>query len=207
MMIFILPAVLVALTVHEFSHAISAYKFGDRSALLEGRLSLNPVKHIDPTGFLMLLLLGFGWAKPVVYDPSNIKHKKLARVVIAIAGPLSNLLLGIVFAMIYGYMAKNVDFLLKAQNKSLEHLLINLVLYMGSINFGLGIFNLIPIAPLDGSHVLSVVCNLNRRQEMLYMEWGMPILLVLICSDLILNIDLLPIHIPVSWLFKTFAGF
>ncbi len=204
-MVFILPAIVVALTIHEFSHAFVAAKFGDKSARLQGRLSFNPMKHIDPFGFLMLMFLGFGWAKPVVYDPRYIKNKRLARVSIALAGPMSNLILGIIFSVIYGMLARNYSFLIKAQDISLENFILNLVLASATINFGLFIFNLIPIPPLDGSHVLSEALNLDYEQEMNYQKWGMPILLILIFSDRLTGIDLLPIHKIVFALFEFFT--
>lgn len=205
-MIFTIPAIIIGITVHEFSHAFMASKFGDDSARLEGRLTLNPLTHLDPFGFLMLILLGFGWAKPVVYDPRNIKNKKLARIFIALAGPFSNLILGIIFSLSYSLILKNTEFALKAQSVSLEHFILNFVFFSALINFGLFIFNLIPIPPLDGHHVLSEILNLNYEQEMKYRQFGMPILLILIFSDRITGIDLLPIHKAVFWLFENFVS-
>ncbi len=205
-MIFILPAILVALSFHEFAHAYVAYLFGDRSQVHRGRLTVNPLKHIDPVGFIMIALVGFGWAKPVVYDPHSIKKKKLGRIVIALAGPLSNFILGILFAIICGILINNLSFMLMVQNKSIQHFIFNLVLYISLINFGLGVFNLIPIAPLDGSHIVAVLFKLTPIQEANYQRYGMPILLVLIFSDMLFGIDLLPISWIVSDLFGFFSG-
>lgn len=206
MMIFILPAVIVGLSFHEFAHATVAYLFGDSSQKYSGRLSVNPLRHIDPVGFIMIVLLGFGWAKPVVYNPNNIRRKRLARVLIALAGPAVNLIFGIAFAILVGNLFQNYDFMLKAQEKSIEHLVFNLVLYLSLINFGLGIFNLIPIAPLDGSHLVSELFRLSPEQELKYYRYGMPILLFLIFSDTLLGIDLLPIIKVINYLFKYFSG-
>ncbi len=205
-MVFILPAILVALSFHEFAHAYVAYLFGDKSQMHRGRLTVNPIKHIDPVGFIMIALVGFGWAKPVVYDPNNIKKKKLGRVIIALAGPLSNFLLGIVFAFICGGLLNDFSFMLKAQNKSIQHFIFNLVLYISLINFGLGVFNLIPIAPLDGSHIIAVLFKLNPLQEAKYQRYGMPILLTLVFSDMLFGVDLLPISGIVTYLFTLFSG-
>ncbi len=205
-MIFILPAILVALSFHEFAHAYVAYLFGDKSQVHRGRLTVNPIKHIDPVGFIMIALIGFGWAKPVVYDPNSIKKKKLGRIAIALAGPLSNFILGIIFALICGSLINNLPFMLKAQDKSIQHFIFNLILYISLINFGLGVFNLIPIAPLDGSHIIAVLFKLNPLQEAKYQRYGMPILLCLIFSDMLIGIDLLPISGVVSYLFTLFSG-
>lgn len=207
-MVFILPAILIGLTIHEFAHAYTAYLFGDKSARLQGRLSLNPIQHIDITGFIFLVLFGFGWAKPVVYDPSYIepKKRKLARCLIALAGPLSNLVIGAIFAVIYGMLAKNINFLFKAQELSVEQFLFYLVFYISALNFGLFVFNLIPIAPLDGSHLVSVALNLDSQQEYMYQRYGMMILMGLILSEYIIKIDLLPIGAVIQFLIRFFSG-
>lgn len=206
MLIFVLPAVLIGLSFHEFAHAMVAYCFGDRSQKQSGRLSLNPINHIDPIGFLMIVLVGFGWAKPVVYDPKEIEKKKLGRILIALAGPFTNFLLGIFFAFICGWLFRDFSFMVKAQDKSIQHFIFNLVLYTSLINFGLGIFNLIPIAPLDGSHIVSVLFGLSPSQEMNYYRYGMPVLLILVFSDTLFGIDLLPITKGINYLFGYFSG-
>lgn len=207
-LIFILPAILIGLTIHEFAHAYTAHLFGDKSARLQGRLSLNPIHHVDPMGFIFLIFLGFGWAKPVVYDASYIEPKKrnLARCLIALAGPLSNLVIGALFAFIFGMLAKNIDFIIKAQNLSVEQFLLMLILNISMINFGLFVFNLIPIAPLDGSHLVSVAFKLDSRQEYLYERYGMMILMGLILSEYITHIDLLPIGPIIRFLLRLFSG-
>ncbi len=206
MMVFILPAILVGLSFHEFAHAYVAYKFGDKSQLHRGRLTINPIKHIDPVGFIMIALIGFGWAKPVEYNPNNIEKKKAARILIALAGPFMNFVIGIIFSIICGWLISDYAFMLKTQSKSVQHLVFNLILYISLINFGLGVFNLIPIPPLDGSHVLFEFLNLSPIQEFKIQRYGMPILLVLIFSDRLIGIDLLPISGVVSYLFSLFSG-
>lgn len=207
-LIFVLPAILIGLTIHEFSHAYAAHYFGDKSARLSGRLSLNPINHIDITGFIFLILLGFGWAKPVVYDPGYIEPKKrnLARCVIALAGPLSNFVIGAIFAFIYGIMTKDMFFLLKASSLSVEQFLLYLTFHISAINFGLFVFNLIPIAPLDGSHLVSVALKLDARQEYAYQRYGMMVLMALILSEYIIKIDLLPISKIIVYLINLFSG-
>ena len=91
-----LPGIVIGLTLHEYCHALAAYKLGDGTAKADGRLTFDPIKHIDPIGFLFIVIAGFGWAKPVSFDPRNLAHPRRDRVIIALAGPLSNLALGIV---------------------------------------------------------------------------------------------------------------
>jgi len=137
-----LIAILIAITVHEFSHAWMAHYLGDPTAKLEGRLSLNPLVHIDPLGFLMLIFVHFGWAKPVPYNPHYLKNPRSGSLLIALAGPISNFILALVFSIPLKYISPDsifVDFFL-------------LSVY---INLGLMIFNLIPIPPLDGSKILA----------------------------------------------------
>ncbi len=203
-LIFIIPAIVISLSVHEFLHAIVAYKMGDHSQKDSGRLSLNPLKHIDPIGFFMLIFFSFGWAKPVVYDPRNIEKKNLGRVLISLAGPFSNLLMGISFTLILSALTKNEAFIIKTYDKSIEQFIFYLVLYLSYINFGLAVFNIIPIPPLDGSHLLSVFFNFNYEQEEKFRRYGMPILLILIFSDRLIGIDLLPIGGIIQSLFDFF---
>lgn len=125
-------ALLIAITIHEFSHALAADKLGDPTPRLEGRLSLNPLKHLDPIGTLMLLIFRFGWGKPVPFDPFNLRHPKRDAAVISLAGPASNLLLAIIFSFIPSILT------------------IPLII----MNVNLAIFNLLPVPPLDGAKIL-----------------------------------------------------
>ena len=138
-------AILVALTVHEFSHALVAYLLGDQTAKRLGRLSLNPMVHLDPFGFAALVLIGFGWGKPVPYNPYNLRFPKWGSTLVAAAGPLSNILSVIVFGTILKFTAP----LLGDGNMLTEFLILLVVL-----NLVLCLFNLIPIPPLDGSKFL-----------------------------------------------------
>lgn len=144
--LYYLPAVVIALSFHEFAHAFVAYKCGDSTAKYMGRLTLNPVKHIDPIGFVSMLLLGFGWAKPVPVNPNNYKgNKRLCDIMVSLAGVAMNLLIAIVamFLMYFLVLVVKLD----------NTVIITLLYYMVVLNLGLLVFNLIPIPPLDGSHI------------------------------------------------------
>lgn len=150
-----IPAVLIAITFHEFAHGFVAYKLGDNTAKSEGRLTLNPFAHLDPIGSLMLLFAGFGWGKPVNVDPRNYTRKmsmEKADAIVSAAGPIMNLLLAIIFTLIYYAIKKfaGAEFIASTVGKVVL-LLISATI---SVNIGLGIFNLIPLPPLDGSKII-----------------------------------------------------
>ncbi len=171
--------ILLSLTVHELFHGLAAHWMGDRTAQNSGRLSLNPLHHLEPVGAICLFLFGFGWAKPVPVNPWNFQHKKGGMALTALAGPLSNFLLAflaqvgvqvignLTFESVWVYRIAAVCFILCD--------------YLTMVNLGLGIFNLIPVPPLDGSKVLGAI--LPNRFYFKYMDWeryGFIILIVLI---------------------------
>lgn len=139
-------AVLICISVHESSHAFAAYLLGDKTAHSRGRMTLNPISHIDPIGFIALAFFGFGWAKPVPVDYRNLKKPKRDLALISFAGPLSNILLSIVmFSLIVIFYQFN----------SLYLTAISQFLYItATMSVGLAVFNLIPIPPLDGSKIV-----------------------------------------------------
>lgn len=152
-------AVLITLTVHEYAHGYAAYKLGDGTARAFGRLSLNPIKHLDPVGALCLLFFHFGWAKPVPINPRNFKNPKRDFALSALAGPLVNIILAFITAFFYILALKQLSPIALGEG-FVARLAYNLILFIGlfhSINLGLGIFNLIPIPPLDGSRILTAV--------------------------------------------------
>lgn len=144
----IVPAAVIGLTVHEFSHGFAAYKLGDNTAKEQGRLTLNPLKHIDWLGFFLIIIAGFGWAKPVIFNPENLKKRHRDEILIAIAGPLSNFVVAILFFVLARLLYFDAFF----SSTGLGLQIIQLLVIWGVINFGLFVFNLIPLPPLDGSH-------------------------------------------------------
>ena len=197
----IAPAAVIGLTVHEFSHAYAAYKLGDSTAKAEGRLTLNPLKHIDWLGFFLIIIAGFGWAKPVSFNPNNLKNKHRDEIIISVAGPISNFLLAILFFVIARVLYSTSYF----QTSSLE--IINLIMTWGIINFSLFVFNLIPIPPLDGSHIyLTFLKEINPKLMTNMYKWGTLGLILIIVAENKLGINILHISDMVSGLSKFFIN-
>lgn len=157
-------SLLPALTLHEWAHGYAAYKLGDDTAKADGRLSLNPLDHLDPMGSLMMLLVGFGWAKPVPINTRKFQKPKRDIAITSIAGPLMNFLVAIVSGLIYVL----ADKICSANDITgiTTDVIITIFRYSMLLNIGLGLFNLIPIPPLDGSNVL--MCALPPRAAMQY---------------------------------------
>ncbi|MBE6674729.1 MAG: site-2 protease family protein [Ruminococcaceae bacterium] len=172
-LIIIAPIVLIALTFHECAHGFVAYKLGDPTAKYMGRLSLNPLKHIDPIGALCMLLVHFGWAKPVPIDITNFTKPRRDLALSALGGPVANLLLGFVGCFFY---TLTLHLLPNEVNSKLAYellsILVTFVYYFGWLNISLALFNLLPIPPLDGSKILyaflppraSNWCKMHERE-------------------------------------------
>lgn len=160
----IIPSVILALSFHEAAHGYIAYKCGDRTAFNLGRLTLNPLKHLDPVGTLAMLILGFGWAKPVPINPRNFKNPKNGMALTALAGPVTNLILGALGSLLVAVTALGM-FLLNAsatlpQSSWIPNalrVLYNFFYYFGYVNILLAVFNMLPIPPFDGSRIFSVI--------------------------------------------------
>ena len=193
-----LPGIIIGLTVHEYCHAFAAYKLGDHTASELGRLTFNPLKHIDLIGFIFIIIAGFGWAKPVQFNPENLAHPRRDKAIIAAAGPLSNLALALIFIAIIKAWLTLPDF------TSSESILtffftgpfvifIDVIFRTATINLGLMIFNLFPIPPLDGSHIVFSGLNLKRETEVSIMKIGAPLLLIILLIQNRTNITILPI--------------
>ena len=155
--IFSAMAALITLTLHEFAHGYVAYKLGDNTARSLGRLSLNPLKHLDPFGALCMIFFHFGWAKPVPINPRNFKNPRKGFAITALAGPLTNLVTGFFTIFIYLLCLKLLP---QSSNSLVNNIYSNVLLFLWcffSINIGLGVFNLIPIPPFDGSRIVNVL--------------------------------------------------
>ena len=149
-------ALLTALPFHEFAHAWAANKMGDPTARWQGRMTLNPLKHLDPFGALLMLFCGIGWAKPVPINPYNFKNPKKGMALSALAGPLSNLFLAFVSAVCFKLLVIPAAFLGEGMLLDITDSLRNIFYTMISVNVGLAVFNLLPVPPLDGSRVLNL---------------------------------------------------
>ncbi len=167
-------SLIIAITIHEFSHALIADRLGDPTPRSQGRLSLNPLKHLDFVGTIMIFLIHFGWGKPVQIDPYNLKNPKRDQLLISLAGPASNLLLAIILSIIIRFIPLNLFITF----------LISTVI---QLNVLLAIFNLIPIPPLDGSKILlNILPNgISEQWQEAFNQYGFILLIVFLFLPII----------------------
>ena len=186
--IYTLPALLLSLSVHEYAHAWMAYKLGDISQKIRGRLTMDPTKHIDPFGFICIALLGVGWGRPVMVDDRNFKDRAKGTMLTSLAGPVANILLALLLTLVLKVliMVGAVD--LVATSKVVE-ILVSMLLLTIQFNVIFGIFNMIPLPPLDGSKVLFYFLPSKLKPIMYTLErYSFIIILVLFMTDLSLVI-------------------
>ncbi len=186
----LVAALVFTLSIHEAAHAWVGYLLGDSTAKRLGRLTINPLAHLDPIGFLMILFAGFGYAKPVPFNPYNLRDQRWGPALIAAAGPASNLIFGILCALVYRFVAPALGS---------ENLLSLTLWFLGHINFALMAFNLIPLPPLDGSKaLLAVIAAPQYERTRRFLETqGPSLLLLLIILDIALNIG---VFSWISWI-------
>ena len=175
-----LPGIILGLSLHEFAHAWMSDRLGDPTPRRQGRLTINPIAHIDPLGFVALLLVGFGWGKPVMIDPSYYKHRRRDEFLVAIAGVTMNLIL----AVILSFPAKALMNMYYSSGSALIENIFYIVYYAVSINVCLMVFNLIPCPPLDGWNIVTQIFRLDRyRWWYKVYQYGQWILLILIFTN------------------------
>lgn len=203
-LIYLVPAILVSLTFHELAHAYVSYKLGDPTAKNMGRLSLNPLKHLDIFGTIMLLISSFGWAKPVPINPMYYDNRKRGTMLVSIAGPLSNVLLALIFAVPKQYIS--AKYTIPAGYQYLPFwdyraVIFNLSAVFFTINIGLAVFNILPVPPLDGSKILSGILPSNQYYKFLQYEnyIGVVFLLVVFAFPRLLS----TIMYPFTWVLTT----
>jgi Zn-dependent protease len=177
---FFLITIVIAFTVHEFAHAYFANKFGDPTARLLGRMTLNPAVHFDLFGIILLLIAGFGWARPVPVNRDNFSRPRLMGVIVSAAGPISNLLLGILGSLIYAILIRTGTI----NSITNDHLLQAIYWFFGmfiQFNFFLFLFNLIPLPPLDGYRIVEDIAPRPIRGRLQqYEQWTVLIFLLII---------------------------
>ena len=178
MLLSVVPA-LLCITLHELSHGAVAYALGDRTAKNAGRLTLNPIRHIDPWGLVMMVLFRFGWAKPVPVNMYNFKKPRQGMALTALAGPVSNLLIAAVFLFLYGLLYRP----LYLKGTAFSYSLLEMVMTTSYMSLSLAVFNILPISPLDGSKVLfSFLSDAAYAKLMRYERYGMILLMVLVAT-------------------------
>lgn len=218
LLLYALPAILISLSFHEMAHAYVSYRNGDPTAKMMGRLSMNPIRHLDPIGTLMLVVsmfsgFGFGWAKPVPIDPSYYKNHKKGTVLVSLAGPASNLLLAFLFSFPMAYIAIkngltaeeafNSNLRIYVPGFSVQDILFNIFRFFYMINIGLAVFNILPIPPLDGSKILTAVLPTKQYFQLMRYERyiGMAFLAIMLLRPEILSKMLWPFRTAIEWFF------
>lgn len=190
-----IPGIIIGLSFHEWAHAYAAYKRGDPTARNFGRMTVNPAAHIDPIGIIMLLVVGFGWAKPVPVNTRNFKHPRKDEIIVSVAGVITNLLLAFVFTGIWIAVAAF----------AYNEIAVNLLMYVVVINLALCVFNLLPVPPLDGYHVLQ--CLLMRKVSYKFFQFVERYGTVLLIAVLILNANFGFLSYLVQAILTGFASF
>ena len=184
----VIPA-LLCITLHELAHGFTAYALGDDTAKAAGRLTLNPIKHLDPMGLLMMVIFGFGYAKPVPVDMRKFQNPKRGMAITALAGPLCNVLISLVFYFLYGLL------ILPLSGSSTGQLALEMMETTVVLSLAMAIFNILPVPPLDGSKVLfSLLSDEDYWKLMRYERYGFLILAALLFTNVIDG--------PLSWLLQ-----
>ncbi|MDO9577519.1 MAG: site-2 protease family protein [Candidatus Cloacimonadales bacterium] len=203
-----LPILLISLTIHEFSHGYAAYLLGDDTAKRAGRLTLNPISHIDPLGLIMLFIARIGWAKPVPINPYNFQNYKRDTAITAAAGPAANFSLAIILALVFNFIKRvNPDIMYNASGFS--QFMLSMLLYAILINLALGLFNLIPIPPMDGSKILGGFLSDDAYAKFTAQERkGAQVLMIILLVSFVFRLNLIGAIImpPLNFFLKLLTG-
>lgn len=183
MLIISLLVFFISLSVHEFAHALAAYKMGDPTPKLMGRLSLNPMKHIDMSGFLFFIFLGVGWAKPVQCNPLNFKKYKTGTRIVSIAGICANVLLGLLSAGIYAILLATVGI-----NSYAMEIVFVVLKYFMIVNSSLALFNLLPIFPLDGFNFVSSFMKTENKFIKFNLKNGYNLMFAILIGSILIDL-------------------
>jgi Zn-dependent protease len=198
--LYLLPGILIGFTFHEFAHARMAVWLGDETPRFQGRLSTNPFVHINLLGLLLIIVAGFGWAKPVQINPDNFKNKRRDHILVSLAGPMMNLLIALIFLVVLKISFSLPENIL---NSDLYNIFLNFAEYGIWINVVLFVFNLLPIPPLDGSHIFSELFGLKEKNFNSNIQnltrWILPILIITSSIDYII----MP---PIQIIYKSLLG-
>ena len=203
----LIPGLLLSLTIHEFAHARTAQMFGDHTARYMGRCTMNPMAHLDPMGSIMILLVGFGWAKPVPVNPNNLHPRRFGDIMVSLAGPLSNLVLGCICLLGLNILLRtHADGLsenFEIEPRGMIDMIALGLLWVGVINLNLMVFNLIPLFPLDGHHIFREM--LPSRNQYNFMRWQMhygrwALLALLFGPRLLGGLANGPVPDPIGWI-------
>jgi len=201
---FVIIAIVIAFTLHEFAHAYAAYKFGDPTAYRQGRVTLNPLAHLDVFGVIFIFLAGFGWAKPVPVNRYHFRRPRLMGVVTTVVGPLSNLLIAFVGLVLLVVIRKlGID----AASPGVQEAVFAFFNILIQLNIVLFIFNLIPLPPLDGYRIVEdLLPNHVRAKLSQYEHWGMLIFLIMVFIGPIRSFTLDPIFRLTGDVFMALIG-
>lgn len=203
---FFLVTILIAFTIHEFSHAYFANKFGDPTAKLLGRVTLNPVAHFDLLGVLLLVIAGFGWARPVPVNRANFDRPRLMGSIVSVVGPLSNLLLAIIGAVIYGILFGS-GVLGNIGNERVITAIMTFLPMFSVTNFFLFMFNLIPLPPLDGYRILEDVLPPSISRKLQGVEqWSIIVFLLILIIPPLQAVTIQPLYLFANEMYRDLVG-
>ena len=199
----LLPLLLLSLTVHEWAHGKVAFLRGDPTAKERGRLTLNPLRHIDPIGLLMLLMVGVGWAKPVPIDMRRLRAPRRDLILVSLAGPASNLLIG----GVAGVLARVYRVLAQEGSIPFREPIFQVLVILTVINGLLFFFNMLPIPPLDGSKVLGMLVS-RRHPELaeLYFRYGAYLLIAILIAQIVFELPVIPFQAVTRVILRFIVG-